>query len=96
MAKYIVLVSWTEQGIKAVKDSPARADKVRQMGQGLGVKMEQLFLVMGDCDMVAVVDAPDDAAMAKFALNIGMAGHVRTRTMRAFTEDEYRSILGSL
>jgi uncharacterized protein with GYD domain len=96
MAKYILLVSWTDQGIKGVKDSPARADKVREIGQSLGVKMEQLFLVMGDCDMVAVADAPDDTAMAKFALKIGMGGNTRTRTMKAFTEDQYRRIIAEL
>jgi uncharacterized protein with GYD domain len=96
MAKYIVLVSWTEQGIKMVKDSPARAEKVRELGKGLGVHMEQLFLVMGDCDMVAVFDAPDDEAMAKLLLKVGAAGSVRTRTLKAFTEDEYRRIIAEL
>jgi uncharacterized protein with GYD domain len=94
--KYINLINWTEQGIKAVKESPARLDKVRDMAQGLGVKVEQAFLTMGDTDMICIVDAPNDEAYATFALKLGATGSVRTRSVKCFPEAEYRKILGAL
>lgn len=96
MAKYIMLVSWTDQGIKGVKDSPARADKVRELGRSLGVELQQLYMVMGEYDLVTIAEAPSDEAMAKFVLKTGMSGNVRTRTLKAFDEADYRRILGEL
>ena len=96
MATYISLVKYTEQGIKTIKDSPSRVDAIRSLAEKLGGQMNQLFLTMGDYDLVAVSDFPDDEAAAKFILTIGSAGNVRTTTMRAFSEDQMRSIIGSL
>jgi uncharacterized protein with GYD domain len=46
--------------------------------------------------MVVMLEAPDDEAAAKFALSLGSAGNVRTTTLKAFSEQSYRSIIGSL
>jgi len=51
---------------------------------------------MGEHDMVAVCDAPDDAVAARFALSLGSGGSVRTRTLKAFPEAAYREIINSL
>lgn len=96
MATYVSLVKYTEQGIKTIKDSPSRVDGIRSLAEKLGGQMNQLFLTMGDYDLVAVSEFPDDEAAAKFILTIGSAGNVRTTTMRAFSEDQMRSIIGSL
>ena len=50
----------------------------------------------GACDMVVIVDAPDDEAVAKFNLTLAMGGNVRTTTLKAFPEDAYRKIIGGL
>ena len=96
MARYIMLVDWTDQGIRNVKDSPKRLDAARNAAKGLGVEIRKFYMTMGDHDMVVVIDAPADEAMAKFALILGGAGNVRTKTLKAFSETEYRAILGSL
>ena len=96
MATYISLVNYTDQGIKTIKDSPSRVDAVRALAESLGGRMTQLFLTMGDYDLVAISELPDDEAAAKFALAIGSAGNVRTKTMRAFGEDQMREIISSL
>jgi uncharacterized protein with GYD domain len=51
---------------------------------------------MGDYDMVAIFEAPDDAVAARFSLQLGMQGSVRTRTLKAFPEAAYREIIHSL
>lgn len=95
MPKYIGLTSWTDEGIKHVKDSPTRLDQARQLAKSEGATLEQFFMVTGEHDMVVVIDAPDDATLARFLLKLARGGAVRTRTMRAFTEEEYRAIVSA-
>ena len=96
MAKYILLIDWTEQGIRAVRDSAARYDKAREAAKAVGVTIEQIYMVMGDHDLVGIAEAPDDAAVAKFVLRLASGGNVRTKTLKAFTEDQMRGILAGL
>ena len=96
MATYILLVNWTDQGVRAVKDSPKRLDGARAAAKKLGVKFNDFYMTMGEHDMVALVDAPNDEALAKFVLGLASAGNVRTKTLKAFSEADYRSIIGSL
>ena len=96
MAKYICLLNWTDQGAKNFKESPSRLDAAKQLAQKNGCKFEQLFLTMGIYDLVAILDAPDQQAIAKFVLGVGSTGNVRTVTLPAFAEAEYRSLIGSL
>ncbi len=96
MSKYVALVRWTAEGIKQAKDSPKRLDRARELAKAEGVSFDAFYMVMGDCDMVAILDAPDDAALARFVLRLASTGAVSTKTMKAFTEDEYRSIMAAL
>ncbi len=96
MARYIVLTNWTDQGIRNVKESPKRLDAARGVAKGLGADIKDVYLTMGDHDMVVVVEAPNDESMAKFILALGSAGNVRTKTLKAFAESEYRAIIGAL
>ncbi len=96
MTTYIVLINWTEQGVKNVRDSPKRLDAGKKMLAEMGGSFKAFYLTMGDCDMVAVCEAPDDAVMARFSLGLAAGGNVRTRTLKAFPEAAYREIINSL
>ena len=96
MAKYILLTSWTDQGIKNVKESPKRLDTAKALAKNLECKFEQFYMTIGAYDIVTVIDAPDDEAIAKFVLSLGSAGNVRTTTLKAFPEASYRQIIGSI
>lgn len=96
MGTYIALVNWTDKGIKEVKDSPDRADKAKALAKKMGGEITQVFMTMGAHDLVVIMDMPDDAAMAKFALTIGGGGHIRTSTLKAFDEAAYRKIVASV
>jgi uncharacterized protein with GYD domain len=96
MPTYISLYRWTEQGIGKIKDSPKRVDALRKQMSNLGAELKTIYLVMGKYDLLAVWDAPDDETAARAALALGSQGNVRSETMRAFNEDEYRKIIGSL
>ena len=96
MSTYIMLINYTDQGIRNIKDSPKRADAARELARTCGAEMKDLYLTMGGYDLVVTVDAPNDDTMAKFALAIGSAGNVRSTTLKAFTEEEYRGIIEAL
>lgn len=96
MTTYVLLIDWTDQGVRAVRDAPKRLDVARAALAEMGGAFREVFLTMGEHDLVAVVDAPDDAVMARFALQLGMAGNVRTRTLKAFPEAAFREIVHSL
>ena len=96
MNTYMILFNWTEQGIRTVREAGGRLDGLKRTLEDLGGKVQSFYLTMGPYDTVAVVTLPDDATMAKLALSLGAVGNVRTLTMRAFSEPEYRAILASL
>jgi uncharacterized protein with GYD domain len=96
MARYIVLANWTQKGIENIKDSPNRLDAARDAWRALGGELKEFYLTMGQYDMAVVVEAPDDETAAKLALATGAQGSIRTVTLRAFTEDEYRQIIAAL
>ena len=96
MARYIMLLNWTDQGIKSVKESPKRLDAARELAKKMGCEIRDFYMTTGTYDMVTVAEAPDDDALAKLILTLGMAGNVRTTTLKAFPEDAYRKIIGSL
>jgi uncharacterized protein with GYD domain len=96
MTTYVMLANWTEQGVRNVKDSAKRLDTAKQVLKDMGGEFKSFFLTMGDCDMVAIYEAPDDAVAARFSLQLGMLGNVRTRTLKAFPEAAYRELIASL
>jgi uncharacterized protein with GYD domain len=96
MSTYIVLIDWTELGLKNVRESPRRLDAAKKLLREMGGNFKEFYLTMGEHDMVAVCEAPDDAIAARFALSLGSGGSVRTRTLKAFPEAAYREIINSL
>jgi uncharacterized protein with GYD domain len=95
MATYISLVSFTDQGIRNVKDSPTRFDAFRAMAEKAGASVKGVYYTVGTCDMVTIVEGPDDVVTA-LLLKVGSLGNVRSQTLRAFSVDEMRAILGKV
>jgi uncharacterized protein with GYD domain len=96
MPTYVLLVNYTDQGIRDVKDSPQRVDKTREIARRFGAEVKDVYLTMGNYDFVIPVDAPDDRAIAKLALSLGALGNIRTTTLRAFSESEFRELVKDL
>ena len=96
MATYFILINWTDQGIKNVKDSPKRVDAARKAVKDIGGDLKAFYMLQGSYDAVLIMEMPNDEALAKFLLKICSLGNVRTSTMRAYTETEYRKIIGEL
>ena len=96
MPTYISLIKLTHQGITTIKEGPARLDRGKETLKSFDSELRAFYLTMGRYDIVAISEAPDDAAAAKVALSLGSAGNVSTETLRAFTEQEYREIVAAL
>lgn len=96
MPTYIMLANYTDQGIRNIKESPKRLDAARDMVKRLGGEMKEFYLTMGPYDFVTVVDVPNDEVGAKMLLALGSLGNVRTTTLKAYTETEFRKIIQGL
>lgn len=96
MATYLSLIRWTHEGITKIKESPLRLDSAKKAIEAGGGKLKHFYLLMGQYDMAIVVEAPDDAAVARINLSLGAKGSVRSETCRAFAEEEYRKIISSI
>jgi uncharacterized protein with GYD domain len=96
MATYVCLIKWTQKGIENVKDSPKRLADAKKAFKKEGVNLKSFYMTMGPYDMVSIVEAPDDATLARVLLRLGSTGNLSTTTLRAFDESEYREIIGSI
>ena len=93
MASYILLARYTEQGLKGIKDTVKRTEGVRELAKKAGLTMKESYWTLGQYDVVAVFDAPDDETMTAFALSVAKLGNVKTQTLRAFSAAEMSGIL---
>lgn len=96
MLNYVALASFTDQGIRSVKDTVKRADAARDMAGRFGVKMKDIYWTQGQYDLVILLEANDEASVSAFSLAIAGAGNVRFQSLRAFSRDEMSGILGKL
>ena len=96
MPIYITLYNWTEQGIKNVKESPARIQSNIKAAEAAGGKVLGVYLTMGQYDLVAISEAPNDEAVSASLLAQGMLGNVRSTTLKAFTVDQFAEIVKKL
>jgi uncharacterized protein with GYD domain len=96
MPRYVVLVNWTDQGIRNVRQTIERTDHGGDIAEKHGLKLEQAYWTVGAYDMLCVFEAPDDEALSVYLLEIGSLGNVRTTTLRAYDEEEMAGILHRL
>ena len=96
MPTYVMLANWTDQGARQVKDSPKRLDDAKKQLVEMGGEFRSIYMTLGEYDLVAVYEAPDDAVAARFTLLLAQIGSVRTKTLKAFPEAAYREIINSL
>ena len=95
MPHYVVLGSYTEQGIRSVKDSVKRDGEARRIIEQAGGKM-QLYYTLGEYDFVAILDLPSDENLLKFLLQVGSSGNVRTKTLKAWNESDAHKVMSQL
>ncbi|BCG03684.1 GYD domain-containing protein (plasmid) [Paraburkholderia sp. PGU19] len=96
MATYLSLWNFSDQGIRAVKDTTKRAGTMKEMAQKAGVTVKDIYWTLGTYDGVVLFEAQNEEAVAALGLALGALGNVRTQTVRAFSLDEMNGVLGKL
>ena len=96
MAQYVVLAKFTDQGIRAVKETPKRARAFREMAKALGVTIKDIYWTLGQYDVVLTMDAPQEEAVASLMFKAGSLGNLTSQTLRAFNETEIEAIVSRL
>ena len=96
MPTYVSLLRYTQHGLANVKGGPTRLDAAKNAYRKAGGQLKAFYLTMGQYDMVAVAELPNDEIAAQLALTFSAAGNIRSETFRAFTEPEYRKIMAAL
>ena len=95
MATYIMLMKFIDPGLESIKSASAGRAAGKKAAKALGITWKHQYLVMGEYDIVTILEAPDDETVAKFAL-MGMTGTLAITTMRAFTESEADKLIKDL
>ena len=93
MATFIVLGSFTDQGIKTVKQTIERAEAFKQLASKAGATVKDIYWTLGSHDVVAICEAPDDETATAMSLSVASRGNVRSQTLRAFSFDVMKKIL---
>ena len=96
MGKYVLLLNWTDQGIKNVKDTIKRAESFKSYLERRGGKLTDLFYTFGQYDLVVTAELPSDEVAMSVSLGTGALGNVRVTTLKSFGLDETRRIVDEL
>jgi uncharacterized protein with GYD domain len=96
MAIFIAVGSFTDQGIRNIKDTTQRAAAAKEVAGRFGVTMKEIYWTIGQYDMVCVLEAQDDASVSAFGLSIAALGNVRFQTLRAFSAAEMGQVLAKM
>ncbi|MEP6875530.1 MAG: GYD domain-containing protein [Burkholderiales bacterium] len=96
MVTYVGLMSFTDKGIQSIKDTTKRAAAAKEMAKKHGVNMRDILWTMGEYDIVCVLEAEDETALAAFSLATAMQGNVRSRSLRAYSASEMDKVLAKL
>jgi uncharacterized protein with GYD domain len=89
---YVVLVDWTDQGVRGFRDSVDRLEAAQDQLHSMGVELDT-YWTLGAHDMVSIVEAPDDQTLAAALLSTAGLGNFRTTTLRAFRREEMRTVI---
>ena len=96
MATYCILGTFTEQGVRNAKGSPARAEAFKEMAKKCGVTVKDVYWAQGQYDVVTILEATDELAVTSLALSAGALGNIRTQTLRLFSADDMKAIIAKM
>ena len=95
MTTYIVLLRFTDQGARNLKESPTRATAFRKTTEAAGVNVLGLYWTVGKYDGVLILQAETEATVLRAIANLAATGNVRPHSLRAFDATEFAAIVGA-
>ena len=96
MPTYVVLMNWTDQGIRTARETVQRRDQADALAERYGARIEQVYWTVGPYDIVTILEAPDDESATAMLLELNSAGNLRTTTLRAYEREEMSGIVQRL
>ncbi len=93
MPVYVTLYKFTEQGVRNIKDSPKRVEKIKEEFKKAGANIKEFYALMGQYDTMIIAEAPNEEVITKLNLMIDAAGNVTSQTMRAFSENDWKKMV---
>ena len=96
MANYVILATFTDQGVRSAKESPKRAEAFKKMAETFGVTVKEIFWTQGRYDIVVITEAPDEIAATALNLSLSALGNIRTESLRAFSAEEMAKIVSRM
>ena len=96
MANYVVLASFTDQGIRSIKETTKRAKAFRDLAKSFGANVKDIYWTLGSYDVVVTMEAPSDETAAQLLMKAGSLGNLKSQTLRAFSEKEMDQILSKV
>jgi uncharacterized protein with GYD domain len=96
MVRRIILMKLTEQGAKEIKNAPQRIEQAIKTFEKMGGKMIGFYIVTGEYDYIAIGESPSDEVGMTFVLGLGAMGNVKTKTIQAYTKEEFAGMIKKL
>lgn len=96
MPTYVVLMNWTDQGIRTARESVQRRDQADALAEKYGARIEEVYWTVGPYDLLTILEASDDESATAMLLELGSAGNLRTTTLRAYDREEMSGIIQRL
>ena len=96
MPSYVLLLTYTDQGLRNIKYLPQHVNAVRRAVESAGGRLPSIYLTMGQYDLVAILEAPSDEVCASISLGLSSLGNVRSTTLKAFSEDELPAVVDNI
>jgi uncharacterized protein with GYD domain len=93
MPHFVLLMDWTDQGVRTFRDSVDRAESARAAWKAQGITLKDIYWTIGQHDLVCIVEAPDPETLSTALLLLGSQGNIRTITLRGFTAQEMSAVI---
>lgn len=94
MPHYISLLKFTQKGLEAIKESPARLEEAGKVFAAHGGSLQHAWYTTGQHDLIVVTEFPDEEAYSRALLATAYKGFVSGENIRAFTIEEMKKLLG--
>ena len=96
MAIFLIMGKFTPQGIKNLKHTTSRAERFREIAAKFGVTVREIFWLIGEYDVINIVEADDEKSVSAMLFELGTWGNVTTTTLRAYTKEEMDEIFNKM
>ena len=93
MPTYVLLLNYTDEGMRNIQYLPQHVTAFRQAVEAAGGRVPQIYLTMGQYDVIAIIEAPSDQACVSIALGLCSLGNMRSTTLKAFGGDDLPAIV---